>query len=57
MVYDRKLHTGGLRRYVLVLGVTPIRKFTRQGWAKERLTSNVVAAEAYGPRMGALELE
>lgn len=47
---DRKLHTEGFRRYIL--GVTPVREFRRKGWAKKKLTSNVVAAEAYAPPNG-----
>lgn len=40
----------------LILGVTPIKMYRRQGWAKEKPTCSVVATEASANLRGALEL-
>lgn len=48
------MHTGRLGR--LILGVTPVRKYRRQGWGKEKPTCRVVATEASAHWRGAVEL-
>lgn len=40
----------------LILGVTPVRKYRRQGWVKEKPTCPVVATEASARLRGAVEL-